>query len=346
MATLRFLRAPVPFCVAVLSLTAAAPGFAQSAPTVYQDDYVTVRAGIAEAGRQPVHPGDAVSLLIDVVFDARQVQIENLGDELFQRAFAGSPSIRLYAPAVSETANESGDRVRVRGRWQLQILDCPAEMPSCPGDKSYELPIMTISYQLTGGGAGGADSRSARFRPWPGTLAVASAIAVMPAPGTELTDVLPGGAFAPPEPVAQSSAASTLLLAAGALLFATGFFATMRQRHPDRVPVRHHHNDTRWEHALTRLRDESVPDAEWSDLLRRCLTWYCMDELGRNPYGWLGAAASDAARSAADASDTRDFFLDVLRQESIARDERRAYLDKLQQLTGQVGRPAASGQPG
>jgi len=341
---LRSLRALVIVCAAIHLLPAAAPAFAQSAPTVYEDEYVTVRAGIVEAGRQPVHPGDAVSLVIDVVFDARQVQIENLGDELFQRAFAGSPSMRLYAPGVSETANEPGERVRVRGQWRLQILDCPADMPSCPGAKAYELPIMTISYQLAGGAAGGTDSRSARFRPWPGTLAVASAIAVMPTAGTELTDVLPGGAFAPPEPVAQASAASTLLLAAGALLFATGFFATLRQRHPQRMPVRHHHNDTRWEHAFARLRDDSVPDDEWSDLLRRCLTWYCIDELGRNPYSWLGAAASDAARSAAGASATRDFFLDVLRQENIAREERSAYLDRLQRLTGHVGGPAAAGR--
>ncbi len=59
-----------------------------------------------------------------------------------------------------------------------------------------------------------------------------------------------------------------------------------------------------------------------------------MDELGRNPYTWLGAAAQDAA------SDTpagvRDFFLDVLHQESIDPARRTSYLDRLLGVTEHV----------
>ena len=75
-----------------------------------------------------------------------------------------------------------------------------------------------------------------------------------------------------------------------------------------------------------------MPDDEWSDLLRRCVTWYCMDELGRNPYAWLGAAAGGADTPAA----AREFFLDVLQQESIDPSRRADYLDRLLGVTGRV----------
>lgn len=311
--------------------TAAAP---VSVPSVYQNEYIEVRAGIVETGMQPVHVGDALSLLVDIEFDAGQVQVENLNDDVFERAFAGVPGIRLYAPAVIDTVRLAQDRVRVSGQWRLQILDCPADLPSCPGAKSYELPVMTVAYRLIAHSGSAADSRSARFRPWPGTIAVAPAIAVMPQPGTKLADVLPGGAYAEPEPVTAPASASSLLLLAGAALFVTGFFATLRRQHPERAAIRPQHADARWRHALTGLGDAALRDEEWSDLLRRCITWYCMDELGRNPYAWLGAAASDAGDQTGSAM--RSFFIDVLGQEGIDRDRRSEYLDRLQQLTNQT----------
>ena len=100
-------------------------GLHHAVPTVYQDEYVTIRAGISETGTQPVHLGDALTLIIDIAFDARQVQVENLSEDVFQRAFAGIPSVRLYRPVQIETQSEAAGRVRVTGRWLMQILDCP-----------------------------------------------------------------------------------------------------------------------------------------------------------------------------------------------------------------------------
>lgn len=334
MAALRTIRDRV--LVGVLAIAAATTAIAKtdSVPTVYEDEYITVRAGIAEVGLQPVHLGDALSLIIDVAFNSGQVQIENLNEDVFQRAFAGTPSIRLYQPAEVVTQTAGGDRVRVVGLWRLQILDCPEDMTSCPGSNSYALPIMTISYQLVDGVAGSTDSRSARFRPWPGAIAVAPGIAAIHGPDAELAEVLPGGAYAEPEPVGRLAATGLPLLIGGALLFATGFIAAMRERHPMRVTVRPHHTSRRWEHALEELRKNTLPDDEWSDLLRRAITWYCMDELGRNPYTWLGAAASDSAIE--DHSAPHDFFIDVLHRESIDREQRKKYLDTLLRITGQA----------
>lgn len=336
------------FSTAGIAANAAASGDAglrHAVPTVYQDEYVTIRAGISETGTQPVHLGDALTLIIDIAFDARQVQVENLSEDVFQRAFAGIPSVRLYRPVQIETQSEAAGRVRVTGRWLMQILDCPDTTASCPGNKAYELPVMTVSYQLTGSEGTAGDSRSARFRPWPGSINVAASIAGEPGPGTQITDVLPGGAYAQPLSIPNVTSASSLLLVAGALLLATGYLASLQKHHPAHVTARPHAASTRWEHALVGLRDESLRDDEWSDRLRRCLTWYCVDELGYNPYAWLGAAASDSAAGDQSQAQWREFFIDVLQQHGIEPARRDEYLDKLMQLTGQVRIIDQPGQP-
>ena len=324
------------FAVIGFLLMAASSSAKESAPIVYEDNYVTVHAGLLEAGSKAVHLGDPLSLVIEVVFDARQVQIENLDDDVFQRVFSGMPSIRLYEPAIVTTQKESGHRVRVTGYWRLQVLGCPDAVNNCPGPRSYELPVMTIAYQLTDDAGSAANGRAARFRPWPGKIDVAPAIAVVPKSGTTLTEILPGGAYDSPQSVAELAPARSMLLAAGALLFLTGFLASKRERRPQMLAARSRNRDSRWEQALARLTNDTISDDEWSDLLRRCVAWYCVDELGQNPYAWLGAAASDAASGADKWADAREFFLDVLHQESVDPSRRADYLDRLLNVTGRV----------
>ena len=124
--------------LAVIALALAATNVSANAPApiVFEDNYVTVHAGLLEAGSKAVHLGDPLSLVIEVVFDARQVQIENLDDDVFQRVFSAIPSIRLYAPAIVKTQEESGDSVRVTGYWRFQVLACPDDMTHCPGPRT------------------------------------------------------------------------------------------------------------------------------------------------------------------------------------------------------------------
>jgi hypothetical protein len=328
-----------------VSAAALDAGMQHAVPTVYQDDFITVRAGITEAGSRPIHIGDELSLVIDIAFDPSEVQIEDLSEDVFQRAFAGTPSVRLYSPVQIETRTDARDLIRVSGHWPLQVLDCADTTASCPGSKTYELPIMTVSYQLTGTEGTALDSRSARFRPWPGSIALASAIAVVPEPGARITDILPGGAYAQPVPVGEITSASSLLLVAGILLLAGGYLATLQEHHPGEVTARPHAASTRWEYALVGLRDESLSDPEWSDMLRRCLTWYCLDELDYNPHAWLGAAASDSATKDESKSEWREFFIDVLQQHGIESARRGTYVDRFMTLTGQAGIIDQPGQP-
>lgn len=320
-------------------LVVASVSARESAPIVYEDNYVTVHAGLLESGTQVMHLGDPLSLLIDVVFDSRQVRIENLDDDVFQRVFSGMPNIRLYAPAVVTTRKESGDRIRVTGYWRFQVLACPDDVTRCPGPRSYELPMMTVAYQLIDDAGNTADGRAARFRPWPGNIDIAPAIAVVPESGTTLTDILPGGAYDSPQSVAELAPARSVLLAAGALLLLTGFLASKRERRPQMLAARSRNSDSRWEQTLARLTNDTISDDEWSDLLRRCVAWYCVDELGKNPYAWLGAAASDAASGADTCVDVREFFLDVLHQESIDPSRRADYFERLLGVTGRERDP-------
>lgn len=317
----------------------------RSVATVYQDEYISVNAGIIEAGSKAIHLGDALSLAIQVMFDPQQVRIENLNEDVFQRAFAGVPSIRLYAPVEVTTQTETGDRVRLTGIWRFQILDCAEDLTSCAGAKTYPLPIMTISYQLTGGADNTSDSRSARFRPWPGTIAVAPAISIGVEGKSELNDVLPGGAHAQPESVERPASVTPMLLISGALLFGAGFIAATQKRHPGQLVARSHVANSRWERTLVYLGDDSIADDEWADALRRSVTWYCVDELGQNPYAWLGAAASDAGSSDPATASWRQFFIDVLQQHGIDRQKRSEYREKFLRLSGRIGSGNANGSP-
>jgi hypothetical protein len=89
---------------------------------------------------------------------------------------------------------------------------------------------------------------------------------------------------------------------------------------------------TRWESALRRLRDGSLSDDEWADVLRRAVTWYCVDELGENPFSWLQDTAPGASDIAGASAGFREYFFDVLNQESIAAEHRPGYLESFRQV--------------
>jgi hypothetical protein len=306
------------------------PVYAASVPVVHEDEHVVVRAGIEQAGARALHIGDPLDLLIEVEFDPDSVQVENLDDDFFQRVFAADPAFRLYRPARVTTSEAAGGTLRLAARWQFHVLACPTGMTSCAGEKDYELPVITLDYQLSAGEAGG-DSRAARFRPWPGHLALAPAVALADKPDPALADVLPGGAW--PEALALSSASTTaaVLAGAGLLLLVASTLEAFRRDHGHLPTVRLHHTATRWEHCLAALDEAGLADDEWSDLLRRGLSWYCLDELGTNPCAWLAAGRppADPAENA-----WRAFFIDVLEQDGAPAQKRAEYLRRFRQLAG------------
>ena len=315
---------------------------APAVPVVYQDEHILVRAGLAEAGSQAIHLGDAVSFVVDVEFDAGAVQLETPDDEWFQRAFGSVAGIRSYASLAIAEETAADGRVRIASHWQIQVLDCPADTLSCPGSKSYELPIMTISYQLAGGTAERVDSRSARFRPWPGRLDVASAIALQPGQGSALTDVLPGGAWPQIMTSAGSSYAGTWLFAGGAALLLASLLSAQRQGQPVGASRRAQPADTRWRRALSAAGDATLSPEERSDILRRAVTWYCIDELDRNPYAWLGPGGADAVPAETKAAAWRELFIELLGQPGVDADDVAAFARRFDALSAASSDSAAA----
>ncbi len=326
-----------------LAMLTSAVAAAPTVPLVYEDDRVLIRAGIAGVGSEPIHLGDAVSLVVAVEFDAGAVRIESLDDEWLQRVLAGVSGIRVHDTVTIAEETAVRGRVRVASHWQLQALDCPDEELSCPGSKTYELPIMSMSYELAGAAERGGDSRSARFRPWPGALTVVPAIGMVPEPGSKLTDILPDGARPALLDAGPPSRAGTWLLAAGAALLAASLIANLRQ--PQILDIARHRPaaDTRWQHALDAALGAGHEGEERADLLRRAVTWYCIDELGRNPFTWLGPGAAKSLPAEPSLAAWQELFLDVLDEHGFDMAAAEAFAARFRQQTG--GAAAAETTP-
>ena len=323
-----------PAVLIVLALSVANSYAAQPVPAVYEDQDLTVRAGIPEIGLQAVHVGDAISLVLQIEFDANRVRVEALDDDFFERAFASQKGIRLYAPpAVTEEAGND-NQVVIRGVWPFQILDCPDGQSICAGDKLYTLPVISVAYQLIDESGQALNNKSARFRPWPGMVPVTASIATSRNQAGEFLAHFPGGAYPAALAVADWRTESRFALLAGILLLAIGFQSAAFGQRLLGQSLHLAGPATRWEAALRTLHNDSLSDDEWADRLRRAVTWYCLDELGDNPFAWLQDTAVRASASA----DFREFFFDVLHQESIAREQRAAYLERFARISDRTGR--------
>ena len=179
----------------LLPVIAAGANAAPVIPTVYQDQYVLVRAGVNEVGRQPIHVGDLLSLELRIRFDSRNVRVQRFDSEYFQRGFSGQTGIRLFAPPVVTHEVLEGSLMETRAKWSFQILDCPAEQEICAGDKNYDLPVISTSYQLIDQFGQTLNDKSFRFRPWPDRIVVSPALPSSAKSERGFADYFPAGAY-------------------------------------------------------------------------------------------------------------------------------------------------------
>jgi hypothetical protein len=313
----------------LVALTAHA---VQIVPEVYQDDEVTVRAGIAEIGLQPIHMGDALSMVIQLEFDDRVLRIETLDSDFFRRVYAKQKGFKLYAPPVITKTRTAGGDAAIQAVWPFQILDCPGELENCPGDKIYTLPVISISYQLIDPAGQALNNKSVRFQPWPGQIAVSPAIASMTDAAAGITNFFPHGAYPKSRTLEQKPYAVWLAMVGGILILLMGMSSRVSGNRM------HHHRGisrpaaNRWERALSQLHQQSLQDEQWADLLRRCMSWYCLDELGCNPYTLLTDKPAGSVHGHQLMTDFHSFFVEVLQQHSIALKDRGEYLSRFIQM--------------
>ena len=97
----------------------------------------------------------------------------------------------------------------------------------------------------------------------------------------------------------------------------------------------------RWQQQLRMLRNtDKTDDARFLDGLRRCLVWYCNDELKIDPFVWLDLAepSDDSAEAAQDdhsLAALRGLFFDLLHSPREQGVELRA---RLEELIAEAGR--------
>jgi hypothetical protein len=307
-------------------------------PQVYQDDYILVRSGIEQAGRSPVHLGDRLSLLIDTEFPAGEVAVENLDEQYFIRNWGSEKGITLITTPELTRSQLGGGQTRVQARFDFQILDCPGELISCRGNKLYELPIFTLGYQILDSGGNVLNNKSVRFNPNPGYIVVMQALDVREGPLDDLSAYLGNSGYPSAQGVPDTAGAGTWAILTGSILFLLSFFPVLLRKESVRRVEGTRKAQNRWEKVLAVLQKEGdYSDEEWSDLLRRCATWYSMDVLGINPYELLNDENrySETSRVA----EFREYFVDILNQDGIPPEAHGSYLDRFNKF---IDAPAAS----
>ena len=131
--------------------------------------------------------------------------MEQFDSEFFQRGFAGLSGIRLFAPPVVTHESLAGELVETRAAWSFQVLDCPADQETCAGDKHYELPIMSMAYQLIDASGQTLNDKTIRFRPWPDKIIVSPALPSSSGAEGNFADYFPAGAYPDMLPVKKPS---------------------------------------------------------------------------------------------------------------------------------------------
>lgn len=308
-------------------------------PDVYEDDYITVRSGIAEAGKKPVNLGDKLSLIIEAEFPSDEVIIENLDEQLFERSWGSEKGINLIDTPVTSSIELSNGNTLVRSTFNFQVLDCPGDLTSCRGNKLYALPVITVGYQIVDSGGNVVNNKSIRFNTNPSQIVVMQALDIRGEGGLDdLSAYIGGSGYPTAMSVPEDEAASMWPVLTGGLIFLASFFPVLLTGNTQHRPETRRRHNTRWESVLEHLRHDggNLSDEEYSDLLRRSTTWYCQDELDVNPYEWLGHFYGGENQK-----NIREFFIDVLNQEGIENDKREAFLDRFVSITAAAGYKAS-----
>lgn len=314
--------------IAALAVTAALPAAAEFAAEVYRDDSITVRAGLQGSSSQYVHFGDVLVLIIAVSYDANSVSVQELDAALFTSAWPADRGALLLDWRVRSDAKSESRQKRVHATYRFQILGCPDDdTPTCPGDRDYLLPQFVLEYRDLN--TAGDAARSIRFRPWPDTLTVSTTLQ------SDDEDQLfsfetyfPTGGY--PDPLVGEDGTRTSVVTAGialTLLMGGLFMWPFRSRTLEKTAA----DMPRWQQQLQSLREaDTADDAHFFDALRRCLVWYCNDELQLDPFVWLDLAepgndAGDDRRYA----DLRSLFMDLLHNPAGQGVEFRQRLEKI-----------------
>ena len=323
-------RPPMLLLAALLTWAAALSAAEPYTQPVYTDAALEIEAGLDGAGGRALTFGDELVLAIVVRHDPGQVEVAALDEAFFTSQWPEAEGVYLRAAAF-ETRRTPDPRSREqRAVFRFQVLGCPdTSAPTCPGDRFYPVPAFGIAYTDRATGEPG----TASFELPAAALTVMTTIPRDPENQLFPFEVyFPYGGFPEPQTGADGTRAAVLTAGIAFAILTGGFLMwPFRSRSddtaPDAVP--------RWKQQLEKVRAGDTGDeARYLDELRRCLVWYCNDELGVDAFVWLDLAErndddQDAAVDDASYKKLRDLFIDLLHAPTGEAD---ALRDRLEQI--------------
>lgn len=302
---------------------------------VYQDEHVTIHAAVAGVEGQILHFGDVLTLVMEVVPHSSGLELREPDGDDFTDAWPESATIHLldHWTSVDSASGRTAEVTRVV--YDFQILACPDGEALCRGTRRYEFPELTLRYQAIDEAGEVIGKQVVQFRPWPEGLMISSALplgkndALFP-----FTTYFPAGAYPDGLPGKQGHIALGLI--AGGIVASLGGVLLLPLKFGMRSRLRVK-PIPRWQHLLEQLQAGEVEgDQRFFDTLRRCLVWYCVDELAVDPFAWL-ERTDEASGEAADEklSAYRSLFLDLLHHRH---EQREALLEQLSDLVSREDR--------
>lgn len=278
----------------------------QLVPEVYRDDGLAISAGVTMNDSHIIHLGDVISLVVVISWNSEKVSLEPPGEQLLPNVWPGN-----FVPVivgVEQTHNAAGGAYtdQLQYVFRFQILDCPDAKLTCPNDRQYTLPELSLVYHVSHK----PEPVTKLFRAEPTVLTIVSTIAHDTEGGLyPFSTYFPFGAYPPPLAVADGTRGSLVILGIGTMLLIGGTLMwPFRLRNKKGLVAK---GRPRWEALLLELENEQEDDERrLADRMRRCLVWYCRDSLNLDPFDWV---LSVEATQEGENTGLRELFIDLLR---------------------------------
>jgi len=302
------------------------------ASEVYQDENILIRASVDELENKSLSFGDILTLTVEIVYDSSKVRLQDSGPAFFTGSWPPSRGAYLLDHETSLSRGEGRNVVQRYNLFRFQILGCPEGLMSCQGERTYQIPEFKFQYDVINQHDEVTDSREVVFQPAPGSITVLSTLE----PGDagellEFSEYFPTDAYPDPllgkvqkELYSGLIAGGVFLLLGGILMSPLSLFKR-KAFIPKARP--------RWELVLEQLKAGKFDQEEvFLDELRRCVVWYCTDELGVDPFYWVKhqeEMSGQQQNRMGEYSEFRDLFIELLHNPS---GQGKALLDRFQAL--------------
>jgi hypothetical protein len=285
------------------------------ATEVYRDENILIRATVLEQENSILSFGDILLLTVEIVYDTSKVRLQDTGPAFFTGSWPQSRGAYLLDYQTSLSRSEGRDVMQRHNLFRFQILGCPEGLMSCQGERHYEIPEFALQYHVINQNDEVIDSRQAVFRPAPARITVLSTLE----PGDagellEFSEYFPTGAYPDPLLGRMQKEIYSGLIAGGVFLLLGGILMSPLSLFKRKAFIPK--SRPRWELILEQLKAGKFDQDEvFLDEMRRCVVWYCTDELGVDPFYWVKRQeemSRQQQKGMGEHSEFKDLFIDLL----------------------------------